>query len=317
MKPEYLHYIGIALSIAIAAIGTGLAQGYASSGIMRAMSRQEMGGDAIRRALMIGLVFIESGAILALVLSFFLLTHEFSVITFPIGLVHCSMGICMGFVTAVMALASGCAVVAAAESIARQPAFSQKILSFMMISQTFIEAPVILAFVLLLIINTNIEESISLAEAIKLSIAASGIAVGAIGPAIAQSYFSAASGRAIGLDRNAYGRIFSFSLLTQAIIETPVIFVLISTLFVIFKVLPPVGTFTTVYSLLPALLVVSVGTSSAAIGVSAVASKSCRLIALDASLYTRIFRTSFIAQAFIESCGIYALVVGLLMILRA
>ncbi|MBL4587837.1 hypothetical protein JKY79_00675 [Candidatus Babeliales bacterium] len=317
MKPEYLHYSGVALSIAIAAIGTGLAQGYASSGVMRSMSRQEMGGDAIRRALMIGLVFIESGAILALVLSFLLMTHDFSVITFPIGLVHCSMGICMGFVTAVMAVASSSAVVAASESIARQPTFSQKILSFMMISQTFIEAPVIFAFVLLLIINTSVEQSMTLAEAIKLSIAAAGIAVGSIGPAIAQFRFSAASGRAMGFDRKAYGRVFSFSLLTQAIIETPVVFVLISTLFVIFKVLPPVGAYTTVYAMLPGLLVVSVGTSSSAIGVSHVASKSCRLIALDSSLYTRIFRTSFIAQAFIESCGIYALVVGLLMILRA
>lgn len=316
MQAEYLHYLGISFAVAFSAIGTGIAQGYASNGALNAMMRQSVGHDAIKRALMIGLVFIESGAILALVFAFLLLTNDFAVMTQAIGYAHLSMGFCIGFVSGIMAIASSYAVVASMASIARQPFWAQKILSFMMILQTFIEAPVIFAFVTLLIINLHIHAELSIIEGMKFAIAALGVAVGAIGPAIAQARFSFASAESIGLERSAYGRLVSFALLTEAIIETPVIFVLITTLIIIFKPISLVDPYTAVYSLLPATLMISVGTSAAAVGVSFVASGSCRHIALDPISATKIFRTSFIAQAFIESCGIYALVVGLLMIFR-
>ncbi len=317
MNAYLLHYGGIALTIGLSGLGTGLAQGYAARVVLDAMDRQEIGIDAIRRALMIGLVFIESGGILALVIAFLLMSHEYTFLSQSMGLVHLNIGFCMGLVTGMMAIASSFALAAATEAIARQPLIAHKIISFMMISQTFIEAPVIFAFVLLLLINSNLDESIAWAEAVKLSIAAFGIAMGTIGPAIAQSRFSWASGEAMGLSHSAYPQIFSFSLLTQAIIETPVIFVLISTLFIIFKILPFMSPLTAATSLFPAALVVALGASSAAVGVSYVASKTCRLISLNTEHYGRLFRASFVAQAFIESCGIYALVIGLLMILRA
>jgi F-type H+-transporting ATPase subunit c len=316
MNADYFHYAGVGLAIALSSLGTGIAQGYASHAVLESMMRQSIGYDVIKRAMMIGLVFIESGAILALVFAFVLLTDTFSVITPAVGYAHLSMGFCIGFVTAIIAIASSFAVAAAAASIARQPFFAQKILSFMMILQMFIEASVIFAFVLLLIINAHIHIALSLADGLKLAIAALGVAVGTVGPAIAQARFGRASALALGLERSAYSRVVSFSLLTEAMIETSVIFILITTLILIFKVLPVNDPFTAVYSLLPATLMIAFGTSAAAIGVSYVASRSCRLIALDDAAATRIFRTSFIAQAFIESCGIYALVVGLLMIFK-
>lgn len=317
ITPDFIHYAGIGAAIGLSTFGTGLGQGIAANGALNAMIRQQLGVEPISRALTIGLAFIEGGAILALVMAILLLTGAPVPMTDAIAIAHLGIGICIGLVTASMAIASSCAVRAACHSMARHPFFAQKILSFMLIIQSFIETPVVFAFIVTLIINAQIHPTITWHEGLKLLIAGLTVAVGSVGPAIAQTMFGTASCTAIGLDRESYGRIFSFSLLSQAIIETPVIFVLISTLFIVFKPLSPVESFTTLLSLLAAAITISIGTAGASIGTSYVASRSSRMIALHPDMYSRIFRTTFIAQAVIESCGIYALVVGLLMIIRA
>ena len=73
MIANFLHYLAIAMAIALASIGSGIGQGLGAYKALGAFVRQPSGGDDIFKSTIIGLAFIESGIILALVITLMLL----------------------------------------------------------------------------------------------------------------------------------------------------------------------------------------------------------------------------------------------------
>ena len=65
-----LKMIAIALAIGLGTIGTGLGQGNAVSGAMEAIGRNPDAQGKVQGTLILGLAFIESLAIYALVIAF-------------------------------------------------------------------------------------------------------------------------------------------------------------------------------------------------------------------------------------------------------
>ena len=59
------------------------------------------------------------------------------------------------------------------------------------------------------------------------------------------------------------------------------------------------------------MITIAVGSTGTAIGEGFVASRSCYQIALNPKSYGVLFRTTILAQAFIESASIYALIIAL------
>lgn len=64
--------LGIAIGLPIAALGCGIGQGIAVNGAMQGMARQPEAAGTIQTAMIIGLAFIESLVIYALVMFFML-----------------------------------------------------------------------------------------------------------------------------------------------------------------------------------------------------------------------------------------------------
>jgi F-type H+-transporting ATPase subunit c len=65
-------FIAVALSIGLAALGTGIGQGNAVNGAMQAIGRNPEAQGKVQGTLILGLAFIESLAIYALVISLML-----------------------------------------------------------------------------------------------------------------------------------------------------------------------------------------------------------------------------------------------------
>ena len=317
ITPIGLHYLAIIGAVVLSALGGGIGQGIAGLGGTEAVIRQRAGQSSIFRAMMLGLALAESGTILSLVVALLMLFSQSpETITWGIAFAELGMGLAIGVSSAAMGIASGFAVKAACGSIGRQPYIAQKIITLMLLVQSIIEAPVIFALLVALLIKTRIYDAMTIFEGIKLAGAGLVMGVGSIGPSIGQAIFVNASCKAIGLNKDSYGKLLPFSLLSQAVIETPLIFSLIISALLIYKPISQNLPLTTAIVSLVIAFVVGVGTGGAAISSGYTASKSVKYVALDVKSYGLLLRTTLLGQAIIESSAIYALIVGLILITK-
>jgi F0F1-type ATP synthase membrane subunit c/vacuolar-type H+-ATPase subunit K len=142
--------------------------------------------------------------------------------------------------------------------------------------------------------------------------------VGAIGPSVGQAIFSNSSCTAAGLNKDSFGKLLTFSLLSQAVIQTPIIFCLVIAITIIFKPVTAILTpFIASVAFFSPAFAISVGSIGPAIGIGYAASKTSRHVALDAKNYPLFVRSSLLAQAIIESAAIYALIVALVLMTKS
>lgn len=314
ITPEALHYIAAILSICLGAFGGGIGQGIAGFGAQGALARQPAGNFSCFRMLIIGLALIESGTIIALVGSLLTLFGRFDHITFELGFAELGIGCAIGIASAAISIASSFVVKASMQAISRQPFFAQKILTFMLISQSIIEAPVIFAFIVALLVRTKLVPGMMIDTSLQLFAACLVIALGCIGPCIGQGLFAYAACLSIGINKNAYNKIFPYALLNEAIIETPMIFCVLLALLMLYTSPSHITPLMSSIKFLIAAITFGIGSIGSSIGIGYVASRSCYNIALDMNSYGALVRSTLLAVAFIESSMIYALIIAMLLI---
>lgn len=318
MTPQLLHACSAGIAIILGGIGSGLGQGIAGFGALQAMARQKIATAPIVRTMVLGLALIESGMILSLVVTLMLLFGGHSVITLATGLAELGMALAIGLAAASISIASSLAVKAACESIARQPFFTQKIVTLMLLSQSIIGAPGVFAFIVALLIKVKLKPDLAVVDGIKFLAAGFTIGVGSIGPSIGQAIFSRASCAAAGLNKGSFSKLLTFSLLSQAVIQTPIIFCLVISITILFKpILATAAPFVAAVSFFSPAFAISVGSLGTAIAIGFAASKTCKPIVLDPENYPLYLRTSLLAQAIIESAAIYALIIALVLMTRS
>ena len=229
-----IYFIGVALCIVVGAGGVALGQGYAGGIATEGSARQAIGQAPIRQALLIGCAFLESGCVFSLIITLMYLFSTDAVtssnVAMTLGVAALSMGVVAGIVGAV----SGRVVAAAIGAMARQPHESSKILSLMMVAQILLEAPMVFMFIIAFLVKGWAVPTMSLIKSIQLMGASAVFACGTVGPAIGQAMFCRAVSEAVGLNISLYSRIFSFSFIVQAMIETPIIFSLLVSLMMMF-----------------------------------------------------------------------------------
>ncbi len=117
MTPELLHYISASLALGLGSLGGGIGQGIAGLGVIQSMGRQPAGEASNFRAMVIGLALIETGIILALVISLLLLFSSYPVMTWAIALSEFGIALALGTAAASVSIASSFVVKAASKSI--------------------------------------------------------------------------------------------------------------------------------------------------------------------------------------------------------
>lgn len=310
MIAALLHYLGIMICLAFAASGVALGQGIAGGTAIQSLSRQELSLSPIRRALLVGMAFLESGSIFALVASFIYLFNMPFEPTVASGLAVLGAGIAMGISACVVGVASGRVVAAASQAMARQPLQAHKITSLMTLTQMLLEAPAVFAFILCFLVRSKLTPDMSIGFGVQLCLAGIVLGMSSIGPAIGQSIFAANACQAVGLNIDMFARIFSFSFIIQAIIETPIIFALLLSLGMVMMPLGHVALSTLVPALVGATCAFGLGSLGAAIGSGVVAARSVAGMVAEPSQYTVLVRTTLICTAVIDTALIYSFIIA-------
>lgn len=313
ISSELLHYGTIALAAAINALGAGIGSGMTSLAALDAINLQPSAKAEIIKASVLGMALIETGAIMGVSIALILLlgtegyTSTYAGIAESgIALAICLPGFFIGLVSALPAQQ-------ACLSIARQPFFSKKVLRFMLITQTVLQTPVVSGFIIAIFIRNEIPHVTTLSESLRLLASGLCIGLGSVGPAIGLGYFARTACRSISVNRDAYGKLMSFTLVSQAIIETSIIFSLVIAILIFFSA--KAATLTGSIALLAAALCTGLGTIGAGIGSGKTSAAACEQIALHPENYSTISRVSMIAQGLIDTCAIYALVISIMLII--
>lgn len=313
---EYLHFGTIAMAGAINAIGVGLGQGLTSSAAIKGINQQPSAKNEIVKTAVLGMALIETAAVMGTFVSFLLLlqartnahTYYANLAEIGIALAICCSGFVLGIVSSLPARA-------ACLSVARQPFFSAQITRFMMISLSLLQTPIIFGLIVALFIQAQAANIATMRDALRLIASGACIGLGSIGPAIGLALFAQKACEGIGKNREAYGRVFSFTLISQAIIETPIIFALIISVSLLFMVPEVVGeNVLDGIALLAAGLCTGLGTIGPGISSGQTATAAVEQITQNPETHGPLSRVSMFAQGLIETAAIYAVLISFILL---
>ncbi len=310
-----VHYYSVAIIITLSAISVGISEGLASIVAMRAMEIQPCSDKDISKTLLLGMALIETSAIITFVVAFLLLKKiSFTQSEFA-WIAELGVFFAVGISSAVVGYVSMFPVKEACNSIARQPFFNEKIQLLMLITQSLMQAPIIIAFVISLMILNGITESLTFSGAIRLLSSGLCVGISSIGPGIGLALFSQEACKAIGINRHSYSKVLTFTFVTEAMIESPLILSFIVSLVILQKTSVDYAA-----SCIPALallfsgLCMSISTCAPSIASGRVAAKACSFIAQIEENSSKISKISFFSQVLIESSVIYGLIISFMII---
>lgn len=307
-----IHYITIGITVALPSLGVAIGQALASKMVIRAINKQPAAHNELSRVFFISMALSETAAVLSTLMGVILVlgpvTNSFGVIA------QLGASLAITIPAFVVGIASAAPSSQAFKAIARQPLFGKKIMNLVLISQAILQTPVVFGLVIGWIIQQQIAHVITIAEALKLCASGITLALGSIGPTIGIAYFAQQACKSAGTNRAAYNEILSFTFLSQAMIETPILFSLVVSLMLAFVSVPTTaGLFTGIVYLLAAF---TVGCSTLGTGISSgrVARAACEQIGKNVQLYSTLSRASILGQTLIDTNAIYGLIIALLMI---
>jgi len=314
---EFINYFTIALAITLPVLGLGLGQGITSIMALKAINQQPSARTDIVRTAVLGIALIETAAIMGLFIALMLIiqlnnaTENWYSSASQLGI---ALAICLpGFV---LGIASSLPAGAACMAVARQPFLGQKISRFMLITLSLIQTPIIFGFIVALVIQNQISSTETMRDCLRLIAAGLSIGLGSIGPAIGLALFAKSACDALGVNRNAYNKIFSFTLISQAIIETPIIFSLVISLMLLGFVPAREGEHLLEgIEFFCASICTGIGTVGPGISSGRTAAAACRQISIYPNEYSVLSRASMFAQGLIETSAIYAVLIGFALIL--
>ncbi len=314
LTPSLLHMGGIACAMVLSAFGAGIGQAFAIGESLRSLERQDSANQAVKQLLFLGAMIIDTGACFAMVFAIIMLFVIPRADNLGAGLAIFGSGLSLGIASLSTGIASGFVVKWACASASRHPFTFQKIRTFMLIFQTLCETPIIFAFIINMLIKNSLPTITTQPEGIKFLAGALSIGCGTIGPSIGQAILASSGIRTLGLNLHAYTRIFTFTILSEALVSTPLIFSMLIALQIINMPIPLNIPFLHIIVLLTAPFIMMLGGIGAATGAAHVASETFEGIVFKSEHYKTFIRTSLMGQALIGSCGIFSFIIALLII---
>ncbi len=279
---------------------------------MDASNRQPHAHPIITRASILAMALIETTAIMGIFIAILLLRSERIALSIyaDISVIGIAIAICISGL--VLGLVSAWPAQAACLSIARQPESSQHIIGFMIMMQALIQTPMISSLIITLFIHNQSPNITSLGEALRLIASGLCVGLGSVGPAIGLAHFAHAACQGIGYGKEMYSKLISFALISEAIIETPIIFALTVAITLLYQTAP---TSLEGIIFLAAGFCAGIGTLGSGIASGKTAASACKQIVLNPKEHTSLARASLFAQGMIDTCAIYAILVAYMLIL--
>ncbi len=314
---EFIHYSTIALAVGATALGVGIGQGLTGATALEAINQQPESNTDISRAAMLGMAFLETAAVIGLFIAVILiLSSKPKPITLYSDLA--SIGIIMSICITGFVLGIACAQPAreALLAIARQPFENKKILTFMILAQALTQTAVIASLVVAIFIRNQAVLANNINDSLRLIASGLSIGLGSIGPAIGLAEFTKTACSVLGTHPKSYRKMLSFTLISQALIETPIIFAFVISISLLFVAsIPQSNELLKGVAYIAAGLCAGIGTMGTGIGSGKTAAAACISIAHDIRHFDSISRMSLLAQGLIETCTIYAMIIAFILVL--
>ncbi len=309
MTTSIANYLIASLTIIVSAISVGLSQGLTNKAAFESIDIQPHIKDKISNLSLLSSALIETSAIVSVFVALILLFEDVQAINpFYSDLAKIGIGFAIIGSGLIIGLFSAWPAQEACYATARQPFHAQSIFNFTLIVLSVIQTPLILAFIVALFIKVQATLIASLADSLRLIGAGIAIGLGSIGPAIGLAHFARTAIKGIGSNRNAYGRILTFTFISQAIIESPTIFSLVTSLFLLGSV---PKTLIAGIAMLMAGITTGLGMFGPGLSSGRTAAAACKEIATNPEQYSALARTSIFAQGVIDSAAIYVLLIAL------
>ncbi len=308
-----LHYVIIAVIGTLSSFAGGVGGGISSLAALDAINIQPRAQREITRACLVGLALIETAAILALIMAFLLFLQP--TITLESVVAEIGIALSIGITSFITGIVSSFPVKKAVFSTARQPFFAQKILNLMLITQSLIQTSVILGCLVAIFIYLQIASVQSITHSFSLVAAGLAMGIGSIGPTLGLARFAQVACDCVSINRKSYGKILPFVFMSEAVIETPLIFAFLVALIIIITAPSVRNELVTIARMLAASLCIGIGTLSPGLSSSKTASAACQQIACNPQHYSSISQASIFGQGLIDAAAVYALLISLFIIL--
>lgn len=314
---ELIYLMIVMLIVVVTAFSVGLGSSRAAQQAVQAINMQPAAQAEISKATTLGLALTETTAVLGLALGLYLVLRPLAPTADPFygALAHLALLLALGLPGFVAGYVSAAPLGAAAYAVARQPFTTGKIINLLLITLSFVQTPVILGFVISAWAHLQAASCTSFPSALKIIAAGLAIGLGSVGPIIGLAHFARGANQAIGMNRTLYSKIFSFTFISAALIETPFIFALI----IAIVILQHPATLTNLQSWACLAGAIAVGLSNLMPGLSSgrTATAACLELAKQPELYAQLSKTSIVVQSFIDSLALYGWIVALLLVMVA
>lgn len=310
---QLFHFGTIAGIVGLSSFSAGIGQGLTGRAALKAMDIQPQARGDIGRTAMMGMALIDTASILCLTIAFMMVFGASSGQSLYANIadlgILCALSI-PGFVIGITSALPACE---ACLSIARQPFFAPKISRFMLICQSVIQTPIIFGFIVAFLIKTSASSCTNVTDSIRLVATGLTVCLSSLGPILGMATFAKTACRGLGINRNAYGSLMTLTLISNAIIETPIILSLVVALVILSETVQPNNTLDAI-RVISAALCIGIGTFGPGLNSGRTAAVACAEISHNPSVYGTVSKVSLFAQGLIDTCSIYAFLIALMII---
>jgi F0F1-type ATP synthase membrane subunit c/vacuolar-type H+-ATPase subunit K len=310
---SFIHFGSLVGSMVLCIFGVVFGQAAIGRAVLEASNTQPQSQEVFNKIGIITLAFVETSCILALtaVIILFFNTTFTTQNAFNTSIAQCGCIFALGITGLMVGLATARPAIQALHAVARQPFFSGQIINLMIIAMSIMQSPIIFGFIIQIIIHKQITSVITLNSALKYLAASACLGLGSIGPIIGQGLFAQNSCRALGINRACYSRMRAFALLSQSMIETPIILALIMAVLII---ITPEPSTLKVVALIGAALCVSLCNTGSGISSGRVSAEAATQMGINTNGAKTVEQTSFLAQGVLDSLVMYGFIIGILLI---
>lgn len=310
---ELAHYNLIGFLVVAPGAAVAWGQGYAAQATTDAITRQPGARKALLSTFFIGAVLNETAALLSGIMGGILLFTAPPVMTFPYVLAEWGIGFALGVPALLVGYLGAFPHHAALHSVARQPFQSGRINYFIAFLLSVMQMSVILGLIIAFAVRLGINAGMAahtLDTLLALQMSATGLAFGlaTVGPLLGMQRFATVACSTLGKAPETYSVLVSFALISQALIETPILFALFIAFFIlIYGAVHP-------WAAVASALAIGLATLGPGIASGMIASEACRSMGKVPEKAAALSYTSVLAQTLVDASVVYGVIIAAMLL---
>lgn len=308
-------FLGAGLSIGFGAIGAAVGEGYTAGAASEAMSyRPEKSGEVMKNML-VGQAIAESAAIFALVVSIILIFADAPAGNYLLTFNYIGAGLAMGLSAIGSGIGAGLPAGKLCYGLVRQPAYSSKLLTTMLIGSAVCQTPAILgmvvAFLLLFLDFSTFPFNPGWAAVLGAALATG---LSATGPGIGNGLTAMEAVEGISRNPESNSDTNRVMIIGLSVAQSTVIYGFVISLLLLLSPHEASKDLTAALALLGGGLAMGFGGIGPGIGEGLTAAGTVKWISRNREATGVLTRTMLVGMAVAESTGIYSLIIALLLV---